>query len=74
MKLGIRFNEIVKRLHNGAYGVSHDTWFMRPNHERAPVMSVGVGKFLMASRIFDDGVILVGVIVSLANGIVSQQN
>ena len=37
-------------------------------------MSVGVGKFLMASRNFDDGVIPVGVIVSLANGIVSQQN
>ena len=41
----------------GLMEYAHDTWFMRLNHERALVMSMGFGKFLMASRSFGDGVI-----------------
>ena len=55
----------------GLMEYAHDTWFARPNHEQVPVMSVGVGKFLMASKSFGDGVIPVRVIVSPVNVIVS---
>ena len=58
----------------GLMEYAHDTWFTRPNHEQTPVMSLDVGKFLMASRSFGDGAIPVGVTVSSANVIVSQRN
>ena len=58
----------------GLMEYAHDTWFARPNHEQVPVMSVGVGKFLMASKSFGDGVIPVRVIVSPVNVTVSRQN
>ena len=53
---------------------AHATWLTKPNQDRAPVISVGVGKFFMALRIPDYGTILVGVTASLAKSTVSLQN
>ena len=41
-------------------------WLTNPNQALAPVMSVGVGKFLIASKNFLLGLMFVGVIVSPA--------
>ena len=43
-------------------------WFISQNHALAPVMSVGVGKFLIASRNLALGRRFVGVIVKVSKG------
>ena len=43
---------------------AYDPWLTRPNQALAPVMSFGVGKFLIESRNFCCGFILSGVTVS----------
>ena len=58
----------------GPIEYAQETWLTKPNHERAPVISVGLGKSLMAVRIFSDGAVPVGVIESPAKSTVLRQN
>ena len=53
---------------------AYDTWFMSPNQEHTPVMSVGVGRSRVASKYFLHGWTLMEVILKLANSAVSASN
>ena len=42
---------------------THATWFTKPNYDLAPVLSGGVGKFLLAFMISLDGIMSDGIMV-----------
>ena len=49
-------------------------WFTNPNHDRASVIFVGVGKSLIAEKSLLEGVMPVELIISPANSTTSWQN
>ena len=63
-------NGFICRVMANAYA----PWLTNPNQALASVMSVGVGKFLIASKNLLLGLVFVGVIVSPAKSTVSWAN
>ena len=55
----------------GLVEYSQPFWFTKPNHDRAPVMSLGTGKSLIAVSFFGEGDIRSGVVSKPTNSMLS---